>query len=82
MEMEIYRDTAQANLDSVQVLLDRNTPLPDLNFPIDFFLTPGFNSEINLQVNYADLLSGVNIRDDSAEQIYQKIVNNITSFYR
>ncbi len=80
-KMELYRDTTQATLDSVSVQIDRTTSLPDFNFPIDFFLNPGFNSEVVLRINYADLLAGVNVRTDSAEEMYQKIVNNLTNSF-
>lgn len=79
MELELYRDTGQVALDSVSIQLDRSAPLPDFNFPIDFFLNPGFNAEVILQLNYADLLAGINIRTDTEEQMYQKIVNNLAN---
>jgi hypothetical protein len=80
-EMELYRDTSQVNLDSVKVQIDRTAGLPDFNFPINFYLNPGFNTEVILRINYADLLAGVNVRTDSAEAIYQKIVNNLANAF-
>jgi hypothetical protein len=81
LEVDLYRDTAQVGLDSVQILLDRTTILPNFNFPIDFFLNPGFNTEVIIQVNYAVLLAGVNVRSDSKEEIYAKIVNNLANAF-
>lgn len=80
-EMELYRDTIQAGLDSVKVQIDRTASLPDFSFPIDFFLNPGFNTEVVLRINYTDLLAGVNVRNDTAEEMYQKIVNNLANAF-
>jgi hypothetical protein len=80
-KMELYRDTSQLGLDSVSVQIDRTASLPTFNFPINFFLNPGFNTEVILRINYADLLAGVNVRTDTAEEIYQKIVNNLANSF-
>ncbi len=81
MDMELYTDTSQVQLDSVTVQLDRTISLPDLNFPIDFELYPGFNAEVVVRINYAALLAGVNIKTDTAELIHQKIVNNLANAF-
>ncbi len=80
-EMELYRDTSQLSLDSVKVQLDKTLVAPQLNFPIDFSLNPGFNTEVILRIDYAALLEGVNVRLDTEEQIQDKIVNNLTNAF-
>ncbi len=81
LDIALYRDTIQTNLDSVSIQLDRTTAIPEYDFPIDFQLYPGFNTEVVLRVDYALLLTGVNVKTDSAELIHQKIVNNLAKAF-
>lgn len=83
LDLALYRDTAQATLDSVSMQLDKTTPIPPFGFTVDDFdLNPGFNAEVVLRIDYGALLSGVNVKTDAMEQIRQKIVNNLANAFK
>lgn len=79
--IELFRDTAAA--DTIPVVLRIGAPeyLREVRLPVDFKKTQGFHLLLTLQVDYSRWFGNINTRQDSPEQLTEKIVANLAESF-
>ncbi len=79
--IELFRDTTAA--DTIPVTLRIGTPdyLREVRLPVSLEKSRGFHLLLTLQVDYSRWFSTINARQDSPEQLKEKIVANLAESF-
>ena len=79
--IELFRDTTAA--DTIPEVLRIGTPeyLREVRLPVDFKKDSGFHLLLTLQVDYSFWFRDINARQDSPEQLTDKIVANMAQSF-
>ena len=79
--IELFRDTTAA--DTIPEILRIGTPayLQEVRLPVDFRKNRGFHLLLTLQVDYSRWFSQIDARQDSPEQLIEKIVANLAQSF-
>lgn len=80
-KIELFRDTTVA--DTIPVIIDIGLEqnLRAIVLPAVFSLVEGFDITVVLQVDYLTWFEGVDVKNDTPEEIASKIVQNITQAF-
>lgn len=79
--IELFRDTTAADTIPTVLEIGLNDNLREVTLPASFNLIEGFDIVVTLQVDYLTWFRGVDIKNDSEEQMRDKIVQNITESF-
>jgi hypothetical protein len=77
--MELFRDTIATDTIPEVVRIGTAQNLKQIDLPIDFSISEGFDVRFELRLDYTRWFSGISVADDAASgQLPEKIVNNLT----
>ena len=79
--LEFFRDTTAADTIPTVIDIGLEENLRVVSLPATFSLIEGFNITVTLQVDYLTWFNGIDVKNDSEEQIANKIVDNLTQSF-
>jgi hypothetical protein len=79
--ISLFRDTTAADTIPEILRIGTDDYLRIVELPLDVDKPRGFHYEVTLRVDYTQWFEGINVREDNAEELIEKIVSNITNSF-
>ena len=79
--IELFRDTTAADTIPVVLQIGTSSFLQEVRLPEDFDKNQGFHILLSLQVDYSYWFRDINAREDSPEQLIEKIVGGLAQSF-